>query len=496
MPDVFALMYEGGQHRLPRAAAAQRPLLRPERRRLRRTADRPERTVDVAACPDYATGNAAAAASSLTGAPGLRSATWQASGATGRQVERRYRGRRSSSRRASRTSTSRRPTSSRGSTGCAKRGDASSSSGARGSGATPTPTKRVRRRSAGTGPTSCCARFDRWLKGARRLRHRAGGRRAGTARGSGAPHPRNRPRRPSRPARSGSAWNAHCATTPTMAARASRCLLDPVHIQPATLSVPPTPLDALCSLLMCTAFALGPVAEPLRSPGARGARQAPPRRRARGSRERVLVRRQRPRRCSGSAGAEADRPPPTARSTRGPPSSPARRCAAALVLTPPQRLVPQGSRLVLVVSQGAAYNPIPSVSDGGPALLTVGGRASSLRLALVTLEAAPPALPLVQAPSRTQASGAFASPRLCGCARCVARRAPRLLLRITFWRGTKVVGAVVVRASGRKIVRRNKRAERSCARAARAPPAGRRGDARGRRRRGGQRRSAACRRRS
>ncbi len=443
---------------------------------------RPERTIDVAACPEYVTGNAASVSSSLTGE--MDPFGYWVERRYKRQVERRYRGSvlvTQGFEDLNVPADNQFPWVER----LRKRGVPLKMMLGQWGHVNPDEASEEAQRK--DWPDILLRWFDRWLKGAEvdtgpavDVQDSEGKWRTASA------WP------PAEPART--LWLGVDGTLrddPGDGSASEPLLPDPVHIQPATLSVPPTPLDALCSLPTCTAFALGPIAEPLRFAG-----------------RPLLDMTVTPVAPAGHVsaylyadnGTEAQRigwgqadlrfPNGQEHARTVEPGAPMR---LRLSFQPLDSVVPQGSRLVLVVSQGAAYNRIPSVPTA-PALLTVGGRASSLRLALVTPEAAPPA-PLVQvAPSRTEGKRGLRFSEVVRV-RTLRRCGARGRLRITFRRGTKVA-AVVVRVSGRKIVRRNSgraivlRAPRGRFRLDVAVTLADGGVV------AGQRRSAACRRRS
>ena len=404
---------------------------------------RPERTLDVAACPEYATGNAASVYSSLTGE--MDPFGYWAERRYKRQVERRYRGSVLVTQGFEDLNV---PADNQfpwvqwvrkrglplklmlGQWGHVNPDEASGDAQRK------------------DWPDILLRWFDRWLKGGEVDTGPAVDVQdsEGKWRTASSWPPAEPPRR---------LWLGTDGTLrdePDQGSASEPLLPDPVHMQPGTFSVPSlAPLDASCPLPTCTAFALGPAAEPLRFAG-----------------RPVLDMTVTPVAPAGHVsaylyadnGTEAQRigwgqadlrfPDGQEHARTVEPGEPVR---LRLSFQPLDSVVPKGSRLVLVVSQGAAYDRIPSVPTA-PALLTVGGRASSLRLALVTPEAAP--APLAQvAPARTGAKRAPSFRQIVSI-RTTRRCGRRGRLRIAFRRGTKVA-AVVVRVSGRRLVRRNSR---------------------------------------
>lgn len=155
---------------------------------------------------------------------------------------------------------------------------------------------------------------------------------------------------------------------------------DPVHTQVGVFTVPSTPLDADCAIPNCAAFTLGPVGEQLHFAGRPALDLTVTPTADAGHVSAYLY-------AVDSSGAwrigwgQADVrfPDGDGRRRTATPGQPMR---LRLDLQPLDSVVPAGAKLVLVLSQGAAYDRNPSVPTA-PLRLSVGGAASTVRLALV-----------------------------------------------------------------------------------------------------------------
>jgi putative CocE/NonD family hydrolase len=151
---------------------------------------------------------------------------------------------------------------------------------------------------------------------------------------------------------------------------------DPVHTQPGTVVLPETPLDAGCPAPTCTAFTLPAAAARLRFAG-----------------RPELVLRVTPTAPAGHVSAylfagaqrigwgQADVRFPND-DLRREPVTPGTPMDLRLRFQPTDAVVPAGEPLTLILSQGAAYDRIPSLPTA-PLVLESGGAASRLQLALV-----------------------------------------------------------------------------------------------------------------
>jgi putative CocE/NonD family hydrolase len=153
---------------------------------------------------------------------------------------------------------------------------------------------------------------------------------------------------------------------------------DPVHVQPGTLSAVPTPIDASCPVPSCTAFTLAATTGELKFAG----------------RPRLHLR-VTPVADAGhvsaylyavDAGGAAERIGWGQADVRFPDADGRRKTAApgepmdlTLDFEPLESVVPAGSTMVLVVSEGAAYDRIPSIPTA-PLTLETGGDASWLQI--------------------------------------------------------------------------------------------------------------------
>jgi predicted acyl esterase len=168
--------------------------------------------------------------------------------------------------------------------------------------------------------------------------------------------------------------------TPPQATGERLLVPDPAHTQVGVFTLPSTPLDADCPIPSCAAFTLRPVAEQLHFAGrpALDLTVTPSADAGHVSAYLYAVDGGGARRI-GWGQADVRFPDGDGRRRT---ATPGRAMRLRLDLQPLDSVVPAGAKLVLVLSQGAAYDRNPSVPTA-PLRLSLGGEASTLRLALV-----------------------------------------------------------------------------------------------------------------